>query len=312
VSLCAAVDLAGNVITSTEPGNTEGFWTITPVDTDSLWSISCPSVSLCVAGDAAGNILTSTNPVGGSSAWTAANVDGDNKLTGVSCASESLCVAVDAAGNVLSSTDPAGGSGAWSVLPVDPGHAFTSVSCTSAGLCVAVDNAGYAVTSTFLPKTGGGQSEGQSGGGEPRGSQSEEGVAPTGPLPPLVSDVFKLLHVRVKGDGQIVLTLEAPAAGSIDARATALIRKAAAGSRKRKTKHARKITYGTGSAVTSSMSAVTVTIKPTKSALGVLRSSRILGCAGRDRLPSTWRLANHRERDRDRSLPQAHEPTSCS
>jgi len=153
--LCAAVDLAGNVLTSTEPGSEKGVWTRAPVDIHPLWGISCPSDSLCVAVDGAGDVVTSTDPTGGANAWSVTNVDGEGRLTGVSCASESLCVAVDAAGNVLSSTDPAGGSAAWSVVPLDAGHTFTSVSCTPAatGLCVAVDNAGYAVTSTFSPQT---------------------------------------------------------------------------------------------------------------------------------------------------------------
>jgi hypothetical protein len=228
-------------------------------------------------------VVTSTDPTGGANAWSVINVDSDNRLTGVSCASESLCVAVDAVGNVLSSTDPAGGVEAWSVLPADPTHAFTSVSCTPAatGLCVAVDDAGYAVTSTFSPSTEG---EGGHGGGESKGGSQTEGTSTsttsTGPsLPPpvVVSGVFRVLGVKVGRDGQIVLAIDAPAAGSIDARATASIRKAAAVSRKRETKHTHTITYGTGSASAPGMDTVTVTIKPTKSALSALKGLHALG-----------------------------------
>jgi hypothetical protein len=210
----------------------------------------------------------------------------------VSCASESLCVAVDAAGNVLSSTDPSGGSAAWSVLPVDAGHAFTSVSCTPAatGLCVAVDNTGYAVASTFSPSTegegghGGGGGEqgggGKSGAGQTGGSTTLTEPSPSILPPAAISNVFSISRVKVEGDGQIVLALEAPAAGLFNALATTEIAKAAAVSARQKTRHksgrARKITYGTGTATALGAGTMTVTIKPTKSALSALKSSRTL------------------------------------
>ncbi|MGH2853324.1 MAG: hypothetical protein ACRDLF_03920 [Solirubrobacteraceae bacterium] len=272
-SLCVAVDAAGNTITSTDPASSGSMWTIAPVETQPIWGISCPSSSLCVAIDHAGDVLTTTDPTTSTPSWTITDADGTNHLIGISCASESLCVAVDAAGNVLSSTDPAGGPGAWSVVPADPGHTLTSVSCTPAvaGLCVAVDNAGYAVTSTFSPQTEGGRPGGESGGGQTGGTTTS--LEPS--LPPPVVGVFRVLSAKVGRDGQIVLTFEAPAAGSIDARATVSIRKAA-GSSKRKTKRTRKVTYGTGSAFAPGIDTMTVTIKPTKSALGALKSSRTL------------------------------------
>jgi hypothetical protein len=274
-SLCAVVDAAGNVLTSTDPASSESTWTLVPVDNNPLRGVSCPSASLCVAVDSAGNVVTSTSPTGGESAWSVANVDGTTKLTSVSCASESLCVAVDATGNVLSSTDPTGGPAAWSVVPADPGHALTSVSCTPAGLCVAVDNAGYAVMSTFSPQT--------RGGGEPGGHQTGA-TTPTGPSPSIlspapVSGTFSIAGVKVGNNGQIVLTLKAPDAGSFDALATAEIGSAAAGSREKtehKTGRARKITYGTGSATVPGADMMTLTIKPTKVALGSLKDLRTL------------------------------------
>ncbi len=282
-SLCAAVDLAGNVLTAAEPGSGKNVATVAPVDTKPLLGISCPSASLCVAVDSAGNVLVSTDPTGGAGAWSVTNVDGSNRLTAVSCVSGSLCVATDAAGDMLSSTDPAGGAGAWSAVLVDPDHAFTSVSCTPAasGLCVAVDNAGYAVMSTFSPQTGGEHNGGdQNGSSESSGGQSGGPNTSTGPsLPIVVSGVFRILGVKVEGNGQIVLTLAAPGAGSFNALATAAIGKAAADSRKatsRKAGRGRKITYGTGSAMALGAGSVTVTIKPTKSALGALKSSRTL------------------------------------
>jgi hypothetical protein len=284
VSLCAAVDSHGYVSVTTDPGDGgHSIWTPVRIDGEIPFEdISCPSISLCVAVDEKGNVLSSTDPTGGAGAWNLDSVDPGHAITGVSCPSESLCVAVDEAGNVLSSTDPSGGAGAWSISSVNPGHAITplhaltSVSCAPEGLCVAVDNAGYAVTGTFSPPIEG---EGSHGGGESKGGQTGGTTTSTGPSPPppaVVSGVFRGLSAKVGSDGQIVLTLEAPSAGSIDARATVSVRKAIAGSRKRKSKRARKITYGTGSATAPGADTITVTIKPTKSALSALKRERTL------------------------------------
>ena len=156
-ALCAAVDAAGNVLTSTDPGSSEGTWTIAPVDTHPLEDVSCPSEGLCVAVDDAGNVVYSTDPTGGSAAWTVSSIDSPYGLTAISCATTSLCVVVDDEGNVLASTDPTGGAGAWSVSDVDSSasasRALTAITCPSEELCVAVDNAGYAVTGTSSPPT---------------------------------------------------------------------------------------------------------------------------------------------------------------
>jgi hypothetical protein len=275
-ALCVAVDAAGNMLTSTDPMSTESTWNISPVDTHPLEGISCPSEGLCTAVDDAGNVVSSTNPTGGSAAWTMSSIDSSYGLTAISCATTSLCVAVDDEGNVLTSTDPTGGVGAWSVSDVDSStsmsRGLTAVSCPSEDLCVAVDNAGYAVIGTAYPSTG-------TGGGESGSSQTVGTTTWTGPsLPPpvVVAGVFRVLGAKAGKDGQIVLTLEAPAAGSIDARATESIRKAAAGSRKRKTKRTRKFTYGTGSATALAAGTVSIAIRPTKSALSTLKSSRTL------------------------------------
>lgn len=106
-SLCVAVDVNGNVVTSSNPTRGAGAWTLTNVDGgNELRDVSCPNVSLCVGVDADGNgnAVTSTNPTGGASAWTVAHVDGSNVLNGVSCPSSTLCVAVDAIGNVIIGT----------------------------------------------------------------------------------------------------------------------------------------------------------------------------------------------------------------
>ena len=281
-ALCVAVDAAGNVFTSTDPGSSESTWTIAPADTHPLDGVSCPSEGLCVAVDDAGNVVSSTNPTGGSAAWTVSSIDSPYGLTAISCATMSLCVVVDDEGNVLTSTDPTGGAGAWSISDVDSSasssRALTAITCPSEELCVAVDNAGYAVIGTAQAPMGTGDGGESGGGSQPGGTTtSTTSTGPSLPPPVVVVGVFRVLGAKVGKDGQIVLTLEAPAAGSLDARATASIRKAAAGSRKRKTKRARKITYGMASATAPvAETMMTVTIKPTRSALGALKSSRTL------------------------------------
>jgi hypothetical protein len=177
VALCGAVDGAGNVIESSDPGGGASAWHAANVDdANQLFGISCPSASLCVAVDGSGDVVTSTNPARGAGAWTVASVDGTNRMSSVSCPSVSLCVAVDDAGNVVVSTDPADGSRAWTVghidnqayydcskyqtLPCQP--RLVGVSCPSVSSCVAVDDAGFAISST-QPTTAGSWSTGGPG-----------------------------------------------------------------------------------------------------------------------------------------------------
>jgi hypothetical protein len=97
-TFCAAVDDAGNVLTS----DNSAVWS-TPASIDSgqaLKSVSCPTASFCVAVDAAGNALTDDAGV-----WSApVSIDPGHSLTSVSCPTASFCLAVDDAGNAL--TDP--------------------------------------------------------------------------------------------------------------------------------------------------------------------------------------------------------------
>jgi hypothetical protein len=264
LTLCVAVDAAGNVMTSAEPGNDEGVWTIFPVDANSLRGVTCPSTSLCVAVDNAGHVLTSTNPTGGSSAWTVTLVDPDDVLQGVACVSQSLCIAVDAAGRVLTSTDPTGGAERWTIASVDVGHALTSVSCTPAGLCVAVDSAGYAVTAMLPSETGGTQTG---------GINIPTGASRSSPPPGLSASVLKILRIKVKEDGRIVLTLMTSGAGSVNARAMATVGETVTSSHDtmRHKTAAPNISYGMRVASAPSAGMVTVTIKPSKGALGALR-----------------------------------------
>jgi hypothetical protein len=61
VSFCVAVDVAGNVITSSKPTLGNAAWTVTNVDgANPLTGVSCPSISFCVAVDGIGNVIVGT------------------------------------------------------------------------------------------------------------------------------------------------------------------------------------------------------------------------------------------------------------
>ena len=96
ISLCAAVDAGGEIVTSTDPTGGPSAWTITPVVSGSLNAISCPTISMCVAVN--NNAYVSTNPTGGASSWSEENTKSQYPFWAISCPSTSLCVAVG--GNV--------------------------------------------------------------------------------------------------------------------------------------------------------------------------------------------------------------------
>jgi hypothetical protein len=159
VSLCVAVDHAGNVVTSTDPTGGSRAWHTTNVDgANNFTGVSCPSASLCIATDESGNVVASTKPAGGSRDWTVTHADDPTNsldgrypssfLSGVACPSTSVCVAVDDRGNVVTSTNPTGGPRAWITTDVDGANYLSGVSCASPSLCVAVDLSGNVVTST--------------------------------------------------------------------------------------------------------------------------------------------------------------------
>jgi hypothetical protein len=149
VSFCAAVDISGNVATSTHPTGGASAWHVG--HTAAFFNgISCASSSLCVGVDNDGNVVSSTDPASSKPTWKLADVeptpsscaDGDQScpigLQNISCPSSSLCLATDDKGDVVSSTDPAGGAGAWTVSPAG----ILDLSCPTITLCVAVDGNG--------------------------------------------------------------------------------------------------------------------------------------------------------------------------
>jgi hypothetical protein len=173
-SFCAAVDNAGNVISSTDPKRGARAWKTVHLGTPASPyapvvsgayrfgsnSVSCPSASFCAILDQAGDLLTSTRPTGGASAWTLTKLASGGS---VSCPTASLCVA-GIGGNILASSAPTAGASAWTVQysnPANtlgcgkgggpypcPGAPIIALTCKSAMLCVALDEAGDVLSST--------------------------------------------------------------------------------------------------------------------------------------------------------------------
>ncbi len=91
VSLCVAVDFAGDVVASTNPGAESSEWTLShvegaalPLSDDQGRSVSCAEGPMCVAVvGSIGTIIASADPTGGAGAWTAASLGMD--LEAVSC-----------------------------------------------------------------------------------------------------------------------------------------------------------------------------------------------------------------------------------
>ena len=146
LSLCAAVDDIGNVLTSTNPSSGSPSGSIVQATGPTLLSITCPTTTRCVATDVSGDVVTSTNPTGGSSAWTTTNVDGTEAILSVSCPTANFCAAVDDAGNVLTATNPT--AGPWIAASIDGTALITGISCPTASFCAAVDDSGNVLVST--------------------------------------------------------------------------------------------------------------------------------------------------------------------
>ena len=160
---CAAVDYAGNILTSTDPSGGDAAWTTTPVGTPIDTSngayvpgpiISCPSASFCVAsfpdtdGFPTGQIFVSSDPTGGASAWSAVVIPGDtNGFEALSCESTNFCIGVDGQGDIFTSTDPAS---AWNLSVVQLSDvSLPAVSCPSVSLCVLVSSGPLIFTPVF-------------------------------------------------------------------------------------------------------------------------------------------------------------------
>jgi hypothetical protein len=151
VSLCVAVDDAGNVLSSTNPAGGSAAWKLVhPVNpagegNPGYAAVSCPSVSACFAIEG-GMVLTSTDPTGGRSAWTATSVAASSIDVAISCPAISLCVATrDDDGSVVSSSFPTGAAGTWRPSRVDGTNELTAISCPTVTFCAIADGDGNIV-----------------------------------------------------------------------------------------------------------------------------------------------------------------------
>jgi hypothetical protein len=139
-AFCAAIDNAGNIITTTDGGS---GWVTVLTGASSLSSVSCATASFCVVVEGGGDALTTDN---GGSTWSSPDdIDGSQALTSVSCATQNFCTAVDNAGNALLTVN---GAGSWSSADIDGSLPLASVSCPSPTFCAAVDNDGNALLYT--------------------------------------------------------------------------------------------------------------------------------------------------------------------
>jgi hypothetical protein len=142
ITLCYAVDSAGNVLSSTSPSaSTRGSWHVVAKDGNGLVAISCPTAGFCLAVDRAGDAITLSNGSWSSPVYVD---DRSGVFTAVSCPQVTFCMAADSGGNAFAYT---GGLQAWQPFTVDTsGGGLTGVSCTGPSYCVAVDTGGGAYT----------------------------------------------------------------------------------------------------------------------------------------------------------------------
>lgn len=146
-ALCAAVDNAGNILTTANPGAGASAWQKTNIDGSTpLTAVSCQREA-CIAVDGLGNALIGVPGEPGT--WSKTAIDpGNGGLSGVSCPPRDgsqigFCLAVDHAGNAVLDTN------GWHIEPIDaPSGHLTGLSCTEfSEWCVTWDDLGNVLTS---------------------------------------------------------------------------------------------------------------------------------------------------------------------
>jgi hypothetical protein len=142
VSVCYAVDSAGNILSATSrSAGARGAWQVVANDQGSaLVAISCATAGFCLAVDKAGDAITLRNGSWGSPAFVDART---GTFTSVSCPATTFCMAADSGGNAFAYTAT---SNTWQPFTVDTTGGLTGVSCTGPGFCVAVGTGGGAYT----------------------------------------------------------------------------------------------------------------------------------------------------------------------
>jgi hypothetical protein len=153
--LCVGSDLAGRILTSTNPTGGAGAWSSSLVDPNGggIFDLACASNSACVAFDANGSVLTSSNPSGGGATWSVPSTSVDaNGISALACPSAGICVATDLGGKVLTSSTPPFTAASWSAPASIPGaNDISALACPSSTSCIALDASGHVYTSTSPP-----------------------------------------------------------------------------------------------------------------------------------------------------------------
>jgi hypothetical protein len=138
-TLCVAVDDAGDLLTSRDPGGGARAWTLTNIEPMytgyvSFLGISCSSGGACVAVGAQGYVASSTHPTDGAAAWTIIHVSGIGAR--VSCVARAFCVAIGSR-RVGWSRNPFARSPSWRVRSIGFEGYGGALTCPSRSLCVA-------------------------------------------------------------------------------------------------------------------------------------------------------------------------------
>jgi hypothetical protein len=144
VSLCLAVDDAGNILSSNNPTGGPGAWKLVHLFNAQPGeaSVACASDSMCAVA-AGGRILTSDDPSGGRSAWVASGGSAGLLTSSVACPAVTFCVAnTDFDGGIVTSTAPGDRARRWHHTHVDGTNTINAISCPSASLCAIADREG--------------------------------------------------------------------------------------------------------------------------------------------------------------------------
>lgn len=140
---CAAVDFAGNLLTTGAPGSATTPWRSVTTDggaLSSLYGVSCPVIGFCATVDGPAGKAITFNPATSSSQSTRSL---PYSLDGIWCASRSLCLAsVETQGGLsglLGSFNPASPRSTWSLSSLG---GIDAVACPKSNVCLAADDEG--------------------------------------------------------------------------------------------------------------------------------------------------------------------------
>jgi hypothetical protein len=141
-TLCAAVDFAGNLLTTSQPAVAVP-WASSPTNggaLSSLYGISCPVIGFCITVDGVAGRAISLNPYAPAIQQARSLPD---SLYGVWCQSQTLCLASietqDGISGLLGSFNPTAPTSTWALSSLG---GVNAVACPSASECVAADDQG--------------------------------------------------------------------------------------------------------------------------------------------------------------------------